>query len=78
MLTIILQVRQRVMARHEPSRGAVHTGAVKPSGELGQVLQVPYELVVIPAKFHRQPSGSKNNTLGFHEGLKLRHLVVRK
>ena len=78
MLTKILQVRQRVMARHEPGRGAVHTGAVKPSGEFGQVLQVPYELVVFPAKFHWQSGRPKRNAFGLHERFNLRHLVVRK
>src|ERR1035441_10816592 len=78
MLTIILQVRQRVMARHEPGRGAVHTGAVKPSGEFGQAVQVPSELVVIPAKFHWQSGRPKRNAFGFHQRPKLRRLVVRK
>ena len=78
MLTKILQVRQRVMARHEPGRDTVHPGALKAGGEFGHVFQALSKPVVIPAKFHRQPGRPKNNALGFHEGLKFRHLVVRQ
>ena len=48
-----LLVRQRVVARHEPCRGAVHPGALKAGCESGQVFQSLVEPAVIPAKFHR-------------------------
>ena len=64
MLTKILQVRQRVMARHQPGRSAAHPGALKAGGEFGQVFEPLSEPGVISAKFHRQPSRPKHNAFG--------------